>query len=198
MSFARYITAAALALGVTLGLILLMHVLIQTNMKGPGEVIEFKVPEIVMPEREIETEYDTSKPDKPEEAEQPPPEIPKPEFDAPDTTNEGISVAAPTTEKPQIGGLSTMDGDMIPLSVPEPEYPRRAAQQGTEGFCVAVFTVSAQGTTKDVVLGECPDSVFERSTLKAAEKLKFKPKIVDGVPVDVPNQAYKYVYRLAK
>lgn len=198
MSFARYITAAALALGVTLGLILLMHVLIQTNMKGPGEVIEFKVPEIVMPEREIETEYDTSKPDKPEEVEQPPPEIPKPEFDAPDATNEGISVAAPTTEKPQIGGLSTMDGDMIPLSVPEPEYPRRAAQQGTEGFCVAVFTVSAQGTTKDVVLGECPDSVFERSTLKAAERLKFKPKIVDGVPVDVPNQAYKYVYRLAK
>jgi protein TonB len=63
---------------------------------------------------------------------------------------------------------------------------------------VAVFTVSAQGTTKDVVLGECPDSVFERSTLKAAERLKFKPKIVDGVPMDVPNQAYKYVYRLAK
>lgn len=198
MSFARYITASALALGVTLGLLLLMHILIQTNIKGPGEVVEFKVPEIVMPEREIETEYDTSKPDKPEEAEAPPPDIPKPEFDAPDTTNEGITVAAPTTEKPQIGGLSAMDGDMIPLSVPEPEYPRRAAQQGTEGFCVAVFTVSAQGTTKDVVLGECPDPVFERSTLKAAEKLKFKPKIVDGVPVDVPNQAYRYVYRLAK
>lgn len=198
MSFARYFTAAALALGVTLGLILVMHILIQTNIEGPGDVVEFRVPDIVMPEREMEVEYDTSKPDKPEEAEQQPPEIPKPEFDAPQATSDVVSVAAPTTEKPTIGGLSTMDGDMIPLSVPEPEYPRRAAQQGTEGFCVAVFTVSAQGTTKDVVLGECPDPVFERSTLKAAEKLKFKPKIVDGVSVDVPNQAYKYVYRLAK
>jgi protein TonB len=109
MSFARYISAAVLALGVTLGLILVMHILIQTNIQGPGELVEFRVPDIVMPERELEVEYDTSKPDKPEEAEQPPPDIPKPEFDAPDATNESISVAAPTTEKPTIGGLSTMD-----------------------------------------------------------------------------------------
>jgi protein TonB len=197
MSYARYLPASGVALGVTLGLILLMHFLIQTNLKGPGEVVEYRVPEIVMPEREIKTEYDLSKPDKPKEAEQPPPDIPKPDFDTPDATADTIAVAAPKAEKPALGGLSAMDGDMIPLAVPEPEYPRRAAQKGTEGFCVAVFTVTAQGTTRDVTLGECPDPVFERSTLKAAEKLKFKPKIVDGVAVDVPNQAYKYVYRLA-
>ena len=130
MSIARFIAAAGMALAVTLGLILLMHILIQTNMKGPGEVIEFKVPDIVMPDREIKTEYDTSKPEKPEDVEQPPPDLPQPEFDTPDVANEGINITPKFDAKPQITGPAGFgDGEMIPLTVVQPEYPRRAAQR---------------------------------------------------------------------
>ncbi len=198
MSLARFFTAGILSLFVTLGLLLLMHILIQTNLGKPPEGKTYKVPEIVMPDRKITTEFDTSKPEKPEEAEEPPPDIPEPEFDTPDMTNETISVSAPKTEGPQIGGLSAMDGDMIPLAIPTPEYPRRAAQRGTEGYCEVRFTVTAQGRTSDIVVGDCPDRIFERSSIKAAGKLKFKPKVVDGKAVDVPNQGYKYIYQMAK
>lgn len=198
MSFARFMTAGALALVVTLSLLLLMHILIQTNLGKQPEGTKYKIPEIVMPDREIKTEFDVSKPDKPEEAEEPPPDIPEPDFDTPEMTNDTIAIAAPQTQGPSIGGLSAMDGDMIPLAVPAPQYPRRASQRGTEGFCEVRFTVTAQGTTRDHVIGECPDKVFQRSSLKAAAKLKFKPKVVDGTAVDVPNQGYRYVYKLAQ
>lgn len=198
MSFARFITAGAMALAVTLGLLLLMHVLIQTNLGKPEEGVTYKVPDIIMPDREIKTEFDVSKPDKPDEAEEPPPDVPEPEFDTPELSSETIAVAAPKTQGPAIGGLSSMDGDMIPLAIPAPDYPRRAAQRGTEGYCEVRFTVTAQGTTRDHVLGDCPDSVFSRSSLRAATKLKYKPKVVDGKAVDVPNQGYRYVYQLAQ
>lgn len=198
MSFARYLTAGALALVVTLGLLLLMHILIQTNLKAPEQGTTYKIPEIVMPEREIETEFDVSKPQKPDEAEEPPPDIPEPEFDTPDAVADAIVVGALKTEGPNIGGLAAMDGEMIPLSVPNPEYPRRASQRGTEGYCTVEFTVTAQGTTRDIRVVDCPDSIFERSTIRAAEKIKYKPKVVDGNPVDVQGQQYKFTYQMAQ
>src|SRR5690606_15641556 len=118
MGMARYLTAGGFALAVTLGLLLLMHVLIQTNIKGPGEVIEFRVPDIVMPERQIETQYDVSKPQKPDEVEQAPPDLPEPEFDTPDVNNEGISITPTIDTKPTITGPGGFgDGEMIPLTV---------------------------------------------------------------------------------
>ncbi|MCR6652815.1 MAG: TonB family protein [Cellvibrionaceae bacterium] len=199
MGFARYLTASGLALGVTLGLLLIMHILIQTNIKGPGEVVEFRVPDIVMPERKIETEYDTSKPDKPEEVELAPPDLPRPEFDAPEVSNEGISLAPKIDAKPTITGPTGFgDGEMIPLTVVQPEYPRRAAQTGKEGYCTVEFTVAANGTTKDAFVADCPDTVFERAALKAAEKIKYKPRVVDGQPVDVPGVQYKFLFQMAK
>ncbi|MBC6906460.1 energy transducer TonB [Saccharophagus sp. K07] len=199
MSIARYFTAGGFALGVTLGLLLLMHVLIQTNIKAPGEVVEFKVPDIVMPERQIETKYDVSKPQKPEEVEVAPPDLPEPTFDTPDASNEGISIDTKFDSKPTITGPAGFgDGEMIPLTVVQPEYPRRAAQRGTEGYCTVEFTVSANGTTKDAFIADCSDSVFQNAALKAAEKIKYKPRVVDGQPVDVPGVQYKFLFQMAK
>lgn len=199
MSLVRFLAASAMGLAVTLGLILLMHILIQTSGKGPEKVKEYKVPDIVMPEREIETEYDTSKPDKPDEPEEAPPDIPEPDFDAPDATNDGISINQPKLDRPTIEGPGGFgDGEMIPLTVVTPEYPRRAAQRGTQGYCTVEFTVSAAGTTKDPFIVDCPDSVFERSSLKAAEKIKYKPRVVDGQAVDVPGVQYKFLFQMAE
>ncbi len=197
MSIVRFLTASAMALAVTFGLLLLMHMLIQSKIEGPGDVTEYRVPDIVMPDRVIETEFDTSKPDKPEEIEEAPPEIPEPDFDTPEVSQEAIKVQAPKTDGIKLGGLSAMDGDMIPLAIPQPQYPRRATQKGTEGYCEIRFTVTALGRTTNIVVGDCPLKIFQRSSIKAASKLKFKPKVVDGEPVDVPNQGYKYVYKMA-
>lgn len=199
MGIVRYLTAGALGVVVTLGLFLLMHVLIQSDLEGPGEVVAFRVPDIVMPQREIETQFDVSKPQKPDEVEEAPPDLPEPEFDTPDVSNEGIRVSAQMDAKPTISGPAGFgDGEMIPLTVVQPDYPRRAAQRGQEGYCTVEFTVAANGTTKDAFIADCPDSVFERSALRAAERIKYKPRVVDGQPVDVPGVQYRFLFQMAK
>jgi periplasmic protein TonB len=187
-----------MAVAVTLGLLMVMNFMIQTSVKGPDATKEYKVPDIIMPEREMEVKLDTSRPEKLVVEQEPIPDIPDMQFDPNATSGETINIAVDTSSKLDTGpGLAQMDGEMIPLSVPEPEYPRSAANKGQEGYCVAKFTVTAQGTARDITVGDCPDKVFEKSTLRAAGRLKFKPKVVEGTPVDVPNQAYKYVYRMA-
>jgi len=199
MSIARYFTAGLLAVVVTLLLLLLMHVLIQSDVEGPDEVIQYKVPDILMPETEITTEFDTSKPDKPEDVDEPPPDIPEPEFDSPELSRDAIKIKPKFDGKPKIGGITGVgDGDMIPLTVVQPEYPRRAAQKGTEGYCVIEFTVTAAGTTREPTAVDCPNKMFVKSSLKASARVKYKPRVVDGVPVDVKGVRYKFVYQMQK
>lgn len=199
MSIVRFLTAGAMALAVTLGLLLLMHILIQTDIQGPGDVKEYKIPDIVMPDREIETEFDTSKPEKPEEPDETPPEIPEPEFDTPEMTSEAIKIKPKFDGKPKIQGAGGFgDGDMIPLTIVQPDYPRRAAQKGKEGYCTIKFTVTASGATRDPYVDDCPEKVFQRASLKAAGRLKFKPRVVDGGAVDVDGVGYKFIFEMAK
>lgn len=200
MSIARFLTAGVMAIVVTLGLLLLMHILIQNNLQGPMEGKKYTVPEIVMPDREIKTEYDTSKPDKPDEPEETPPEIPEPEFDTSDADTGGIAIKPSVDSNLDVGGISFIagDGEMIPLTLVQPEYPRRALQRGIEGYCEVRFTVTSLGTTSNFEIGDCPETIFERSSIKAAEKLKFKPRVVNGKAVDAPGQGYKFTYQLAK
>lgn len=197
--FARLIPAGGLGVLVTLGLLLLMHLLIQANMQGPGEVPTYRIPEIIMPEREIKTEFDTSKPVRPEEIQDTPPDIPEPDFQTPDATSNSVNIRPEFNEKIQIEGMGMSgSGDMIPLTVIQPEYPRRALQRGTEGYCTVEFTVTAAGTTRDAFIVDCPDSMFERASLRAAERIKYKPRVVDGNPVDVPGVQYRYTFEMAK
>ena len=200
MNAFRLPLAAVMAAVITFGLILLMHVLIQTNLQGPQEVASYKVPEIVMPEREIKTEFDTSKPDRPVEPDEAPPDIPEPDFDNMQATSETISIATTFDGSAKISGPGSFgsDGEMIPLTVIQPDYPRRAAQRGTEGYCTVSLTVAASGSTKDIAIADCPESVFQRSAMNAAGKLKYKPRVVDGQPVDVPGVQYKFIYQMAK
>lgn len=200
MSMVRFIFSGALGAVVTAALVLLMHILIQTNIKPPGEVKKYKIPDIVMPEREITTEYDTSKPNRPDEVDEPPPEMPDFDQIAPDLTNEGISIVGPKIGKPTITGPGGFggDGEMIPITKITAQYPSRAASRGTEGYCTVKFTVTEIGTTEDIVVHDCPQSVFGRASVKAASKFKYKPRVVDDVAVRVPGVLNRFVFQLAK
>ena len=48
--------------------------------------------------------------------------------------------------------------------------------------------------------GECedkPNSVFDSAAIKAALKFKYKPKVIDGVPVETANVPHKLTFELA-
>lgn len=186
------------AMVVTLGLLLLMHFLIESNMKEPEAGKEFKIPEITMDNREVAEEFDTAKPDKPEEVKEPPPEIPEPEFEAPDIDN-SLTVAPKAEVNVKIDGLGgiSSDGDYLPIVKVNPRYPSRALSRGQEGYCTVSYTVTATGETKDIQEADCPERVFLKASIKAAGKFKYKPKVIDGVPIEVPGVRNRFIFELA-
>lgn len=201
MNLGRFLTSGVLAIVVTLGLLFLMHFLILRNMKEPENVKEFKIQDIVMPDRQIETKYDTAKPDKPEEPEEPPPDLPEPEFDQPDISPDAISMAPKIDTNVKIAGVGgfSSDGEYLPIVKPPPRYPKRALSRGIEGWVIVSYTVTTNGSVRDpVVVQGDPEKIFDKAALKAAAKYKYKPRVIDGEPVEVPGVRTKIHFKIAK
>ncbi|BFM18473.1 energy transducer TonB [Maricurvus nonylphenolicus] len=202
MNVARLGLAGVLAVAVTFGLLFLMHSLIEADRRAPEEVEQKKVADIHMPERAIETQYDTAKPDKPEDPEEPPPEMPEPEFDTPDVSPDAMNMAAPRIN-PNLNvkgvGFGGGDGEYLPIVKVQPQYPRRALSRGIEGWVIVEFTVTTNGSVRDPVVVEAqPPNVFNRAAMKAALKFKYKPRVIDGEPVEVPGVRNKITFAIAK
>jgi protein TonB len=79
----------------------------------------------------------------------------------------------------------TEEGDIIPIVVIRPMYPRDAAMQGLEGWVKVAFIITEVGTVKEPrVIDADPPRIFNREALRAILKWKFKPRVVDGVAVE--------------
>jgi periplasmic protein TonB len=189
MNFARIAIAGSLAVGTTLGLLFLMHSLINTDLGEPEEVAEIRMPDIHMPKTEIDTRYETAKPDRPDEPETPPPDIPEPEFESPDINPEALSMVAPATSGVQlnIGAGFSGDGEFLPIVRVAPVYPTQAAQRGLEGYVIVEFTVTRTGTVRDVFVVESSNRIFERAAVDAAYRFRYRPRIIDGEAIEVPG-----------
>lgn len=199
MTITRLFSSAVPAFVVTSGLLLLMHVLIVSNDRGMEESEEFKIPDILMPEREISTEYDTRKPDKPDEPEEPPPDLPEPEFENLDVDN-SLSITPNVKANMKISGIGgfSSDGEYLPIVKVAPKYPARASSKGTEGYCTVEYTVTKTGETTDVKTVDCPQSVFSSASIKAAKKFKYKPRVIDGEAIEVPGVRNRFTFEMAK
>jgi TonB family protein len=65
-----------------------------------------------------------------------------------------------------------------------PVYPKDAQRAGTEGWVQVEFTISADGSTKDIqVLDSAPKQVFDRAALDSVSKWRFEPVRKNGTPV---------------
>jgi protein TonB len=200
MPVIRVGVSAALGVLVTFLLIILMYKLIDSGSKDLDPKDSIKIPDFLHIERQV-TENVNSEVAKPDEPEAPPPDIPDDniEFEVPDNA---ISMAAPAAG----GNLSignsgfARDSDYIPVYVPQPRYPNRAQTRGKEGYAVVEVTITTTGGVRDpVMLEEWPEGWgFGRAALKAALKLKYNPRVIDGVGQEVPNVMYKFTFQMAK
>ncbi|WP_237057224.1 energy transducer TonB [Microbulbifer sediminum] len=206
MNPVRLLGAGALAVATTFGLIFTMHALIEANLGTPEEEEQLKVADVVMPERKIETKYDTSKPDKPDEPETPPPDMPEPEFDDPNMDN-ALNMSAPSTSADlKVGGIGgfASEGDYLPIVKVAPQYPRRALQRGIEGYAIVEYTVTKNGSVRDARVVEAftadgnATTIFNRAAVKSALKYKYKPRVVDGEPIEVPGVRTKISFNMAE
>lgn len=82
-------------------------------------------------------------------------------------------------------GFGVSDSEYLSMLKVAPIYPARAAARGLEGYVVVSYTVTATGDTKDVEAVESSSTLFETAAIEAAQKYKYRPRIVDGTPVEV-------------
>jgi protein TonB len=125
--------------------------------------------------------------DKPEKPKAPPPSQPKPQLDrirVANQMNSGVSFNPNISV--QATSLQAGEGDYLPIVKVQPVYPRRALSRGVEGYVIVEFMVTRLGTTQDIKVVEAkPEGYFERAAINAAQKFKYKPKVINGEPVDV-------------
>ena len=203
MNQLRLLISAAVAFVVTVALFVLMPALIESADKKIDEDPGRKIADINMSDRNIQEQGPTDKPDKPDEPEQPPPEPDIPEVTPEATTMDNVVNINPGVSSDldiSIGtGIAVSDGEYMPLVRLQPRYPNRALNRGIEGYCVVSFTVTKAGTVRGAVPEDCqPSGYFEKASLKALEKFKYKPRVVDGQPIEVEGVAYKFTFNLEK
>lgn len=85
------------------------------------------------------------------------------------------------------GGMGAGDGEYLPIIKVAPIYPRAALAKGVSGDCLVRYTVTTTGAVRDVevVKEQCPVASFRKPSVEAAKRFKYKPRIVDGVPIEV-------------
>ena len=196
-SSVRMILAILLSIPVTVGLFMIMHSLIDKDFENP-EVSNTKIAELVQPDEEIKLDTTTRKPEKAEEPEEPPPELEMAKISLDmDTDITNIAPTASINVEISSTGMSSGDGEYLPIVKVAPIYPRRAQTRGISGYCIVEYTVTKSGSIIDPVAIDCqPSGVFDRASVKAAHKFKYKPRVVDGEPIAVAGVQNKFTYEL--
>lgn len=179
----------------------LMQYLIATGNKGLDEDEAGRMLEFVRIKPEEVLNVKKPKPKKPPQPEEPPPQPPPPAMDnVTPETHMAVSAVQVNTKIDLSAsgfGLSPSDGEYLPIVKVQPVYPRRALSRGIEGYVIVEFTVTKQGTTKDHVIVEAsPKGIFDRAAIQAAKKFKYKPRVVDGEPIEVPGVQNKITFQI--
>ena len=202
MIIIRWAVSMLMAAGITLGLFYFMQALIATGADLDQRVSVVKIVDATMPEIELEVIEEIDKPEPIQDDTEVVEEVPDRQVnlsDGPSLNIERASIEIDTGLQLSNASISATDGDMLPLVAIAPQYPTRAAQRGIEGWCLVSFTVNGLGKVEEdsiVVVDAEPTSMFDRSSIRAAGRFKFQPRVVDGQGVSVEDVQYVFRYEL--
>ena len=194
---ARYFASVFLGSMVTFSLLYLMQQLISMGedaitppMHAAVKFVEVRQDEQIKSTREP--------PAPPEEVPLPPPRaFPPDDGDANDRLI--VQVAGPPILDPPginpVAGYGS-HGDLLPIVAVAPAYPARALARHLEGYVIVEYTVTVTGAARDAFIVASSSGVFDRPALEAAYKFKYKPRVVDGQPVETPGVRRKFSFVL--
>ena len=194
----RYMVSLVTGTLVTFSLLWVMQVLIATGKKALVDEPDFNLGDFIMVKREETVKRDENEPEPPPDVQEPPPELPPQQLDSVDTT-QSLNInsrARNISIDMNQGGVWVGEGDYLPIVKVAPIYPRRAQTRGLEGQCLIEFTVTETGSVKDAFAVECTSSLFERASINAALKFKYKPRVKNGQPVEVPGVQHIITFQL--
>lgn len=196
----RYIFSIVVGVIVTLSLLFIMQLLIVTGKQALTKPRDRAQLEFVRVKRNEALNTEDFQPEKPPPPPEVPPETPPQEMDSVDPNAPSINVAPPSvsaeTNIGGPGGMNIAEGDYLPIVRVAPVYPARALSRGLEGYVDLEFTVTTTGTVRDPVVMFSTSSLFERAATRAVLKFKYKPRVVDGQPVDVPGVKTRITFKI--
>jgi len=197
----RLIFGIGLGAIATFALFLLMEALIHSDDSALDERVSGRIVDFVRLEEDNQIETKQRKPKPPPPPDEPPPDMPEPSFDNSDVSigvDMGAVEARVDLNVGGVGGFSS-DGEYLPIVKVAPVYPRRAQTRGIEGHVLLEFVVTKTGAVRDpVVIEASPPGIFDRAAVQAALKFKYKPKVVNGEPIDVAGVRNLITFELAE
>ncbi|MCY3626294.1 MAG: TonB family protein [Gammaproteobacteria bacterium] len=195
----RYSVGLCAGAIVTIGLLWVMQAVISTDKNPLNEDVTYRNLEFVKLLDDVAPVREDLRLEKPPDIEEMPPDLPDPEI----SLEDGGSIGTPIDVQVDVGpveadpGGYTSDGDYQPIFVVAPIYPRRALQLELEGWVHVKFDVTETGTVENVVVTDAePKGVFDSAAKKAAEKFRFKPRVVNEKNIRVTGVPYKITFEL--
>ena len=183
---------------ITAGLFIAMHLLIHRETVDLDLGSERRIADIIMEDRNITENISEELPERPEEV---PEELlapPDPVLDQQHEMHENVlhlGLASLNTDVSLQAGFSG-DGEYLPIVKIAPVYPPAARSRGIQGYCIVQYTVTYSGAVRDPQVVDCSHRFFERASLRASLKFKYKPRVVDGEPVEVSGVRNMFTYEL--
>lgn len=192
----RFIVGVPFAAAITFGLFVMMRGLIANE---DVERVVYQEPPVITIGRQVEdskTKTDDPlpepKPTEDTERPDPPPVVPDDGEKTEDGTGPDYDREPVVIDDP---GRDICGQPVVRIA---PTYPRRALEQGIEGYAVVEFTVTVRGTIKDaLVVEQMPGSVFGSAAKRAVEGWRYKPCRVNGKVQEVRLQV-QLVFELDK
>ena len=196
----RYAFSILVGSAVTLSLLFIMQVLIASGEEALSKPRERHLLEFVRVRRNENVNAEDITPDKPPKPPEVPPEVPPQDLDNIDPNAPTINVPPPSVAQNidigGPGGMNIAEGDYLPIVRVAPVYPARAQSRGLEGYVDMSFTVTSTGTVIDPVVIFSTSGLFERAASRAVLKFKYKPRVVDGIPVNVPGVKTRITFKM--
>ena len=200
----RYAAAIGLGLLVTIGVLHTMQILIAQPQAKLDESGQRHFVDFVRVQREETVQRAERRREKPVAPDAPPQQSMQPRLDSLNDTQVNVSMpTAPVDVGVEMSvsglGLVASDGDYLPIVKIAPVYPASAQSRGIEGSCLVEYTVTTAGTVKDVIVIEAdPPGIFNRVSIAAAKKFKYRPRVVDGEPIEVYGVRNLFRYELER
>ena len=206
----RLIVAILAGAAVTFGLLFVMQALIASGHSAMTEVTSTRIVDFVRVKREERLEQKRAMPDKPANPDAAPPAAPQPSLsDSAGGAAGGTTVRASHETDISIDNsvvdiapgfgfaAGSADGDYLPIVKVAPIYPSRAIERGIEGYVIVEFTVTKSGAVRNPRVVEYhPSTIFNKAALNAALKFKYKPRVVNGDPIEVHGVLNKITFQL--
>ncbi len=191
----RWVAAIPLAVVATFLTFAFMVRLVFTTIEEPDEPTTVPQGVPIYEIREIETLPETDKPVKPQVLETP--DTPDEQYVDPDGGDLTIAYNGPNVRNLKNGTNISIDTMPVPQVRVQPRYPNRAIERGLEGYVDVRFDITKIGTTSNVIVVNAnPEGVFDRAAVKAVQRWKYQPQLVEGEAIETKNITHRIVFEM--